>query len=251
MPKTSQQWPPRLVVVHIPKTAGSWLNAQLRPLYQSSAVCPFATQADLPHNVDDLDKYQFMSINVGFEYARKIDAKLVTVLREPRDRLISLYHYWREDPEAIGGPGLAKRYDLEGFIDAAQAEVCIENIVDAQMWQLAASHLSHARERYVQFTRLAMLQRAMSNLNKFAVVGIREDLSALADDLRQRLNISIDPQSPPENVTRRRPRFADLPRSTLRKLNSVTEFDQQLYSYVQNQISDLNARGCIRASVRP
>lgn len=81
-----------LVFMHIPKTGGHTLRAILSTVY-GDALCPAQNWAELAKV--DVSQHKVFIGHFGYEQARETfgDADFATFLREPRERLLSLYHY--------------------------------------------------------------------------------------------------------------------------------------------------------------
>lgn len=87
----------RIVFLHVPKTGGTTLSALLVKAVDASEVCPVQFN-ELPlMTAGRIAQYRVFS---GHFDRRSINVipgmrKIVTLLREPRARIISTYRYWR------------------------------------------------------------------------------------------------------------------------------------------------------------
>ncbi|WP_170936949.1 MULTISPECIES: sulfotransferase family 2 domain-containing protein [Rhodomicrobium] len=224
--------PPRIVFVHIGKTAGSWVHRQIKRRYRRSEICPLEQEEQFPDDVGKLDNYRLIKAHFGHAYASRIDAAMITVLRDPLERVVSVYYYLREFPLTQGGHGLAKGLSFREFIfsDHPAIRQAIEN---TQTWQIAASHHDRTRAALHDMPGDRLLARAKANLADFAAVGVTEDFPAFAKLLRRKLAIKIDPRGKPSNVTQSRPKLDDLSSLEIDRIMQLTELDRQLYDYVR------------------
>ncbi|MGC2778814.1 MAG: hypothetical protein WA418_24610, partial [Bradyrhizobium sp.] len=87
----------RVFFLHVPKTGGSSLTSALSKKFASWEIFPWRhSRLDL-FNHADLMRFRFFSghFNItDLDYIPK-PVKAVTLIREPRKRILSLYHFWR------------------------------------------------------------------------------------------------------------------------------------------------------------
>ena len=103
------------------------------------------------------------------------DTLIVTILRPPVERLVSLYHYWRNLPDSTAAAVLeAKRLSLDEWAASPETDVAKSN----QMTQLLASGVVD-------------LDKAIVNLDK-CMVGFQWDYEAFLRRLSMRLNVALD-----------------------------------------------------------
>ncbi len=220
---------PRIGIVHIPKTAGTWLRNSLIDVYGWRSVCPYVFEGQYPENRSELESYRIISGHFGYRYASRLGVPLVTVLRDPYDRLISLYYYWREVP---GGSELAKRFPFEEFLGMVHEPEVLMNVVNTQTYQIALGHRLADRARLASLTPDEVLSKAKENLEKFSVVGITEDIPALTRGMREVLGIPIGTVRRHDNKTGSRPKKGDMDQRLIEKMTPCVELDVQLYEWV-------------------
>ncbi|MES2818603.1 MAG: hypothetical protein V4812_06395 [Pseudomonadota bacterium] len=114
---------PRLVFMHCPKTGGTTLHELLVQSFSTSQICPerFNGVKNLP--TGQLLQYQFFSGHYDLISCQLIPGakRIITFLREPVGRLLSLYNFLRAhrpDVVARNGWGLARlamEFEVEAF----------------------------------------------------------------------------------------------------------------------------------------
>jgi len=81
----------------VQKTAGDSLRTYLHELFPQDAICPHMFEYQL--NADPSDrKYNLYTghISIAALSKRVPDARLILLLRDPQERLISAYHFWKD-----------------------------------------------------------------------------------------------------------------------------------------------------------
>ncbi len=186
---------PEMVSIHIPKTGGTSFWRVLEHVY-----APEAVQRVFPGDYEGQEAFpikrgtralhghiRYMDLATFFDLPT--DAKLVTWLRDPTDRVISNFHY------------LVERGEME----------------ESDLLEYAAR--KSARNRMSRFLK-------GSDLQDFFLVGILEEFWEDCKDLGRRLNWADVPHiwENASDYTRRQ-----VPEDTRRKIRLLNEEDEKLY----------------------
>lgn len=230
-----QQSAPRLVHLHIPKTAGTSLTRAFVALYDMDRVCPARYEPEFEGvNIADFD---FFTGHIGFTCAARFDAPIVCLLRDPVDRFVSVYFYWRQLVESENrkewGPRAAYALSLEEFAERFDESSLTEELYNRITWQIASSFHFSERRRMMGVTQAELLEKAIANLRKCAVVGRVEDMAGFVRDCRNTLGVELDIGR--LNVTKNRPSASQVPLSVRRKIMQWVPLDLELYWSVANQ----------------
>src|SRR6187431_1461996 len=114
----------RLFFLHLPKTGGSSLSAALAKKFASWEIFPWRHSRLDMFNPADLMPFRFFDGHFAIsdlDYVPK-PVRSVTLIREPRNRIVSLYNYWRsfrKDALSKVEPHhawIAKSVGLRGFL---------------------------------------------------------------------------------------------------------------------------------------
>ena len=127
----------KLVFLHLPKTGGTTLHHHFSAAFTPEEICPerFSNLQAIP--AETLAAYRYFSGHFNFEQVRLVPGPsyVVTVLRDPAERILSTYYFWkRHRPEVVrshnlAGPAAARATDLLGFLKSDDPAVrdAIEN----------------------------------------------------------------------------------------------------------------------------
>lgn len=249
--------PPRLVVLHIMKTAGIALRLRLEAL-----VAPERVWRREEHGLPgDATPEELASCRLVIGHFTMRDAlavppprRIVTLLRDPRDRLVSLHHYYaRFRPEAIERLKLheqrvARASTLAEFLRSPDERVRAVTR-NAMTCALAGDYLHAGGDRYravfspahETISGAELLEKALANLRVMAFVGFVERLDEDVPKLMVALGLPdagplprvntrelesdvLEPRDPPV-VT---PEAAE-------ELDRATELDRMLYRLARMQ----------------
>ena len=216
-----------VIFLHVPKAAGSTLNRLIEweyPLAEIYSVDPVFYKWSWEH-LQHLSKERLKKTRVfkghmlfGLHPILPQPATYITVLREPVDRVLSAFYfmrgyklhplYWRLK---FGS------YSLEDFVRRSRRE-------NVQCKILAGAD-------YYQPCTAEICERAQKNLSQyFSVVGLTERFEESLALMKLRFGWKLRHYSS-FNVTRSRPRKADLPQSDLDLIREKNSFDVSLYDY--------------------
>ena len=167
----------KFIHLHIPKTAGTSLRESLvsaHPELQVKGIVDPVPQSVGP-------EVDVVSGHFSHEDAMRFGDQVVTVLRHPVDRFVSIYYFWRElwekDIERTRKTTVAQQLSLLEFAQAMdEPELCSE-LYNRMTWQLHSSYRLMRRfeiRRDRALTREMLFDETMANLRRFAVVGFQD-----------------------------------------------------------------------------
>lgn len=222
---------PRLVNVHIGKSAGTWLRTNIQSHYPNREVCDFRFEGQF----DNADPAQYMekkffSAHIGHESACKLGGELITMLRNPFDRMVSLYYYWQE---VAGAPKVVQGLTMKEFFLHQNPGTALD-MDNAQTWQLAFGHTLKYRRQYGSMPKDELLAKAIDNLKDYAVVGIFENLPRFCSDVNDRFGFSLSPSARRVNTTKKRPRSETVTMEIRNLIYNRNDLDVALYEHVVN-----------------
>jgi hypothetical protein len=107
----------RVFFLHVPKTGGISLTTYLSSFFPQDEICPtppgdgrWRSANDRWHySKADLEPYRFFAGHFDVDFINMIDPTglKITILREPRARLVSMYDFWRSMSDAWAEEHLA------------------------------------------------------------------------------------------------------------------------------------------------
>jgi Sulfotransferase family len=222
----------KIVHLHIPKTAGTAIaKAFERAAGGSLRVFPHFEEK-LYANIDPT-QYDFFSGHFGFKTAATLGGKLITVLRDPIDRFVSVYYFWRQlledGREKSLKTQLASKYSLAEFVKIRDEPSLLVALHNTMTWQIAhGTSLASRRElRRLGKTEDDVYKLALANLSKFALVGIQERLELFEKAVERKFSMSVEIKR--RNVTVARASVIDISAATKRAIHDWSLMDMELY----------------------
>jgi len=241
----------KLIFMHFAKTAGTTVHNLLCKLFKDEDICP-----ERLSNIDqwpscDLDKYKFFSAHASLEELSFIPqpSKTITFLRDPLERSISLYQYWKSfsndfiEQNNPVGPRLAKAFSIKDFFSKEHFRQTyrIWNMYTAALVSKKAWYNSN----FGKINKLSILNEAMDNISQLDFIGLSEDLQESMSRLCYKLDIRELYEERKFNVTELNhtalpDRYnavskIDMDEDLLSKLTEANDLDLQIYKHVADR----------------
>lgn len=184
---------PALVFLHIPKTGGTTLHHHFSAHFTPDETCPERYSNLQAYSPKDLRRWRFFSGHFDTDAIKLIPRPLfiVTVLRDPIERLLSHYHFWkRHKLEYVEQAGLialqiTKAGTLRDFLSTDNGHIfpTATNLMTSQLAGVVLATpdgyaLLQDGKRVGWLSEAQVFSRALRNLLSFDVIG---DISQLAD----------------------------------------------------------------------
>ncbi len=238
---------PRLVLLHLQKTGGTTLHRQFAAGFPAAAICP--ERFDRLHKFGPgLGEFAYYSGHFNFDALDYIPGpkRVVTVLREPRERLVSLYMFWTRHSDAWvaanpgAAPALARQCpDFTSFLTSAE-RLLRDGTQNEMARRLAGWCDVGAPGEYTYrgepMAPEAVLARAEANLRRIDFVGVTEVLDGLYARVAVAHGLPAAAALPRVNTRDdRRPEFMPAREAVLTAeaevaLERLTWMDQRLYA---------------------
>lgn len=197
----------RIVFLHIPKTAGQTIHAELSRVVGARAVSPVRVHTEAgPGPAQFPPGYRLYSGHIDWEGLDTVPEPrfVFTVLRDPLERIASFYFYLRRQAETLSAEELASP-------TRTGMRMALENGPDAYFFGGDANWQRFIRDHYHSpycvylvtrkirgFSHVAglhapeLVDRAEAAARQLDGVYTVEALDRLEDDVRQKLGIRID-----------------------------------------------------------
>jgi len=225
----------RIVHLHIPKTAGTAFRSAFEKASGGKLrVCPHFNE----HHVADVDpsQFDFFSGHFGFKAAVELGGQIITVVRNPVDRFVSLYYFWRrlneKGIEKSQRTTLANKYPLSEFVKIRDEPSLLAALYNTMTWQIAyGTSLAQRRElRMKGKTDDDVVKLALANLATFSLVGVQEKLESFGEAMAKKFSVTLEIKK--VNVAAARPVVEDIGTATINAIRDWSFMDLQLYEHV-------------------
>ena len=214
----------------MPKTAGTTINRLIEweyPLSEMYSIDPVFSEWSAAH-LRKLPPSRLKKIRMfkghmlfGLHEVLPQPATYITVLRDPTDRMISAYYFMRNYKlHPLYWKFRREKWTLEDFVKRSPRNNVVCKIL--------------AGAEYRKPCTADICETAKENLLRyFSVVGLSEHLEESLALMKLRFGWKLQRYSS-FNVTRTRPRKADVPRSTLDLIEEKNSYDISLYECAAN-----------------
>jgi len=243
----------RILFVHIPRSGGTTIETLMRRRLPGAFSPSYAEGAFVGKGVHWLGQYDyFVGHNFYFSRALLESAFVFAFMREPLDRLFSLWAFLHEHK-----PERAAEY--EGFMDCVRRNPQFSNHQTRFLGARYDLHGAKGRVRAGEMTRRELrreigalrrsvvgqadLEAARDALREMDFLGIFEDLERSAQSLFEMWNLTIDGPLPRKRVTeaafREMVRLSGAERAEVEERNTI---DMELYESALSQYEEQQQR---------
>ena len=201
---------PPIGFLHLEKTAGSSLTTFLAGLFHPLQIDPDPNRVIAPdtallrrrggHHPDPDRALVWGHYDLATLQGLEPPRFLLTVLREPRARILSLYHYFRaNNGDSERRVRLAHELPLLGYLRSGEPDIV--NMVDnIYVRRLTGRYLGAGGRDPLRENPDALLAEALRALDGFDFVGLAEDMDGTLALLGRRLGFPPPARAPRVNV---------------------------------------------------
>lgn len=228
-----------LLFLHIPKAGGSTLNTIFDRQYRQEEICKVNRKKEIDglSSISEEEKKQLKLIKGHFHFGLHEflpqTCSYVTMLREPTERVISLYYYICSSPDHyLHKQLISTQMTLEEFVISG-----IMNKTDNSQTRF----ISGQRELDFCCASQNTLDMAKDNLSNMAVVGTLDSFDETLILIKKAFgwkNIFYTKQ----NITKSRLSQQEISPSTLETIAEYNQLDQELYNYAKELLAQQIAK---------
>ncbi len=221
----------RILHLHIPKTAGTAIRQAFGLVTTGLKVYPHYDER--MYRDAAADEYDLFSGHYGFDTARRLGGNVISVFRNPFDRFVSVYYFWRqlyqEGVERTRKTELAMKFPLDEFVLISDDLILVEEFYNRMTWQVAcgSSIAQRHEQRAAGKSEEDIFAMANKNLQNFALIGLQDRMEDFSAGLKGKFGVNL--KIKPINVTEKRVPLADIKMSTRRRIYDWIYMDVALY----------------------
>ncbi|WP_321342317.1 sulfotransferase family 2 domain-containing protein [Breoghania sp.] len=219
--------------LHIPKAAGMSFHDALAANFPQSEICPL--RHDGQYKDADFSalssKYNFFSGHINFDTFQKLEVeKLISIVRDPIDRIVSVYNYHHNyeprDGETLMPNVLsAKNNSFSDWI-RTDSKAVMQDLSNGMVRQLSSIYCRNS-----DLTR-SNLDIALKNIEQIDLFGFSSIESGIAR-IEQSYNLSIKMRV--LNTSTYTKRTEDISDQDLAYVRSLNELDIELFNSVKSR----------------
>lgn len=219
----------RIAFCHIPKTGGTSIHKFILEKYGTDSVSENLDSENYSTAVRALSRYSAIIGHFWFRPGESLDPSRLnfTVLRDPIDRILSHFYFFRRLGSTIHPSAPERHMDLRTYAFSDLPTV-IAATVNFQTRLLAPLGLPPTALNPSDNELLLAAQRAVDT---FDLVGIFPELEDAAACIAYLTRVSPGKEFPRENVSFGRPAIADISDEVRTRLESQNELDRELCAY--------------------
>ncbi len=176
----------RLVFLHVPRTGGTTLHHHFSAHFAPDEICPERFSRLGRYTESELAQWRFFSGHFNLDEIKRIPPPifLVTVLRDPIERLLSNYYFWkRHRPSYIAqlqlrGPEITRTGSLADFLLSKEPvilnttnNIIARNLAGEIHPQPDGTWFVRMGNEGLRVTDMQIVHRALGNLFSFKVFG--------------------------------------------------------------------------------
>jgi len=225
------------VFLHVPKAGGTSIRHFFRDIFLERSIFPEDRLSNFPlwEDVSSEGPKAYLG-HLGWAFARSARAETATVLRDPIERLLSVYVYASKAMLRQPLIGMdSSQMSLIQFLESTQVGIR-QNIDNAQTWQLCHCYHWEQREKLAETSDQTIFRAASENLEKIDWLGVSENLSEFCKRLSMS-KIQTEKNAPRRNVSSGRLSYSGLSDREKKAMHKCTEMDVALYEKARHRLA--------------
>lgn len=226
--------------LHIPKCAGTSIKTLIAEKGQAFTHREIFDISNKEESIKNIDAcYRLVIGHFGYNFIRKFHKpgdRMITFLRDPDSRILSMYNYWSSGQAKTGSSHSSIGLSLEDFLNQKENNVT-EQLINIQTWMLASDYRYSERERLKKLKPYEILDLAKQHLSSFDFIGLQENYNNSVDVIADMYGVKKEDRSY-KVINKTKYTIETHPDSSL--LEPFSYLDRELYLYAETLIQNKN-----------
>ena len=246
----------KIIFLHIPKTGGSTLHHLLIQERGDEEICPERYNGLHAFTAAELARYRIFSGHFDYPSTELIPGRkaVITMLREPMSRLVSLYHFQRSHrDEVIERDGLriaklARNHSMEEFfgLEEIRNHTSINNAMTRMLSERVPSWRWEGESQKSEPLQPPDRDLALKNLEGLRAYGLMERYQDSVRIICERLSLAVPAEIPrkmvldeiiKENPDLQIVKKEPMTPKTMELMEGLVDSDREVYDFADNQFS--------------
>ncbi len=240
MDQTQKQIDNQIVFFHVPKCGGMTVQKIIKKANKNASVAVDLHETMMEEYSDSaLQQFGILTGHLGYRILERLNEPVkITFLRDPVDRALSMYYFWKYN---LNTPDTLQQTSrgIESFVRSSAPAVRME-LDNGITWQFFKDRSIDTREIYKDMPMNEILDQAVKNIQTMDYLGFYEFFKADVREMCRKFHWSVPFFLPKENITVKRKTVEEISDTTIDAIRETVYCDIQLYNRIMEMRKEKN-----------